>query len=351
MKRFASIITAFAVAATVAFMPSGDAAAQSSAALSITPKKNYTIEAGKSVRDTLTIRNLDRERTLDLTLNVVDFTFKDDGGTPELMLAEDAPQTTWSLKPFIKVPKTVKIKPMGSETLDMSVAIPAKQGAGSYYSAIVYSSGTPEGGNVGLSASGVTLVFANVPGTVKENLTLEKFGLYRPEADGKQAKYLRLAINNPQRVAYTLANEGNVAESPVGSITLRHMFGQEVNVTDINPQGSLALIGQTRTFVACLATKDANLELNGEERSNAKVCDDQVLWPGIYTATIDAYYGQNGNNTKEITGTTWFIYAPWWSLVILLLVIVGVILLSFKITRASKSKRRTNRSRKSALRR
>src|SRR5690606_22781153 len=147
----------------------GPVLAQSSASLSIAPKKNYTVEPGKTVNDTLVIRNLDTENTLDLSLRAVDFTFIDDSGAPKLMLAEDAPQTTWSLKPFLKIPKSVQIPPKSSKTLDMSISIPAKHGAGSYYSAIVYSTGAPDGGNVGLSASGVTLVFTSVPGTVNED--------------------------------------------------------------------------------------------------------------------------------------------------------------------------------------
>ena len=81
-------------------VPALPAAAQGSASLSIVPKKNYTIEPGKSVSDKLTIRNLDSQAPLILSLRLVDFSFNDDTGTPKLMLAEDAPQTTWSLKPF-----------------------------------------------------------------------------------------------------------------------------------------------------------------------------------------------------------------------------------------------------------
>lgn len=67
----------------------------------------------------------------------------------------------------------------------MSVAIPAGHGAGSFYSAIIYSSGAPSGGNVGLNASGVTFAFAQVPGKVNEDLKLEKFGAYK-QAVGDQ---------------------------------------------------------------------------------------------------------------------------------------------------------------------
>lgn len=108
MKRLIStFMAAFAVlTVTASIVPVQTASAQSSAALSIVPKKNYVIESGKSVKDKLTIRNIDTETALELNLRVVDFTFDGDGGTPKLSLAEDAPQTKWSLKPYLTVPKT-----------------------------------------------------------------------------------------------------------------------------------------------------------------------------------------------------------------------------------------------------
>lgn len=71
-------------------MPAQPVSAQSSAALSIVPKIT-TIEPGKTIKDKLTIRNLDDTKPLQLTLRVVDFTFTGDGGTPKLFLAQDAP--------------------------------------------------------------------------------------------------------------------------------------------------------------------------------------------------------------------------------------------------------------------
>ena len=351
MKRFASILSAFVIAMAVVLTPHSTASAQSSAALSITPRKNYTVEPGKSINDKLTVRNMDGSRTLELTMSVIDFTFKDDGGTPDLMLDEEAPQTAWSLKPFVKLhSKTLKIAPRESKTIDMTVSIPKGQGAGSYYSAIVYSSGNPEGGNVGLSASGVTLAFVDVPGTVKQDLKLEKLGAYRTEKSGKKARFLNLAIDKPQYMAYSLRNNGNVAEAPVGTITLHGMFGQELKINDINTSKSLALRGQTRTFVTCMATKDQHLELTGDERSNAQVCTEPKLWPGFYSISFDGYYGQNGNTTKEITGTSWLIYAPLWFLIILLIVIIAIALGVWRLVVLSKGKKRSVKGRKSALR-
>ena len=138
MKRFKSIAiaTLAALIAVVYAVPAPSAFAESSS-LSIAPKKNYVIEPGEKVDDTLTIRNLDANGDLTLNLTVIDFTYTDDGGTPKLLLDQDVAPTTWSLKPFLTVPETVTVAPGGSKTLDISTAIPAGHGAGSYYSAIL----------------------------------------------------------------------------------------------------------------------------------------------------------------------------------------------------------------------
>ena len=325
MKSFkGAVIAGLAVLIfAAAVLPVSSASAQSSAALSIIPKKNYVIEQGKTIKDTLTIRNLDNEKPLQLTLRVIDFSYSDDGGTPKLMLAEDAPQTTWSLKPFLTLPKTLTIPAKGTKTVDMKVSIPTSQGAGSYYSAILYSSGAPEGGNVGLSASGVTLAFVSVPGDVKEDLTLENLGAYRTPTTDDKGGYVFMAATKPLNIAYTLKNAGNVTESPVGSITLKNMFGQEITIDNINPNNSLALIGQSRTFTSCikLASQDVDFD-GGTTKSNA--CAEPDLWPGLYTVSLDMFYGQNGNNTKEINSTVNFWYLPWWFVVVFILVLLAL---------------------------
>lgn len=324
MKRLKrSIVAAIAVFVAVFYAVPAPTALAESSALSIAPKKNYVIEPGKSVNDTLVIRNLDNASDLELSLRVVDFSYTDNTGTPKLFLDQNAPQTTWSLKPFVSVPRTVTVKPGTSESVKIDVAIPSNQGAGSFYSAILYSTGAPDGGNVGLSASGVTLVFVTVPGEVDEKLTLTKLGAYQDAGVGKEAKYLFITADMPQKIAYTLKNDGNVTESPVGSITLRGMFGNEIVIEDVNPTGSLALIGQERTFTTCIKLKSEQVELNGNE-SSAVGCADPGLWPGLYTVDLDIYYGQNGNLTQQILGNATFWYLPWWFVITALVVLLVV---------------------------
>ncbi len=323
MKRFKSIVIAacavlIAVVATLPALPA--AAASDSSSLSIVPKKTYLIEPGKSVKDTLIIHNLDSNSSLQLTLKVIDFTYLGDGGTPKLILDPNAPQTTWSLKPYLTLPETVTIPAGGTSTVNMSVAIPANVGAGSYYSAILYSTGAPSGGNVGLSASGVTLVFATVPGQVNEKLTLEKFGGYKISTTSAISNYYSFTGDMPYNIGYTLKNDGNVAESPVGTITLRYMFGQKTTIDNVNTVNSLALIGQTRTFTACIKTQAKQVDLNGAQ-TQANSCINPGLWPGLYTTSLDLFYGQNGNLTQEVVGNGWFWYLPVWFIVVFFVVL------------------------------
>lgn len=329
MKRFKSIVlAALALLVLTAYVPAQPASAQS-ASLSIAPKKNYVIEPGDSVSDKLTIRNLDANNALTLNLSVIDFTYTDNGGTPKLILDKNVDPTTWSLKPYMTIPDSVTVDPGQSKSVDLSVDIPSKLGAGSYYSAIIYSTGAPDGGNVGLAASGVTLAFVTVPGTVKEDLTLKKFGAYDKTAKGDLKGYKFLMTTEPSVIGYTLENKGNVVEAPVGTIKLKSMFGQEYTINEVNPSRSLALIGQTRTFNACIKLQSQDVNFKGTD-AEAETCASAGLWPGLYTATAQLYYGQNGNYTREINGAATFWYLPLWFIVIFLILLL---ILAFYIWR------------------
>lgn len=330
-------MTACAVIVGIALVPLQSASAISSSALSITPKKSYTIEPGKSAKDTLIIRNLDEQENLTLNLRVVDFTYNNEGGTPKLMLAEDAPQTTWSAKPYITIPKTVTVEPKNSTTVEMGVNIPANQGAGSYYSAIVYSAGTPEEGNVGVSASGVTLAFVNIPGDVKEELKLQRFGAYMEAKSNREAGYTYFTTEKPEQLAYTLKNNGNVTEAPVGGITVKPLFGGEQAIGNVNPNESLALIGQTRTYTTCFKLKSAEVDFNGT-KTEANDCVDSGLWPGFYKLDLNLYYGQNGNRTQDIQSSSWFIYFPVWAIIVLILALLVIGYLGYRVYNSARSK-------------
>lgn len=350
MKRFKSIVlttvAAVFVVASIVVAPSASAETNGgtgSSSLSIAPKKSYVIDPGGTTSDTILIRNIDTRNDLMLNLSVIDFTYQDDSGSPKLMLNTNAEPTTWSLRPYMTTPETITVKANGSVSVPVKVSIPKKLGAGSYYSAIMYSTGAPSGGNVGLSASGVTLVFVTVPGQVKEGLTLKKFGAY----DKAAKKYRRFTAVEPGVIGYTLENSGNVAEAPVGTIKLRDMWGHEYTINEVNPTKSLALIGQARTFQACVKLDSEN-QKSEATKTDGSTCVSPGMWPGFYTASIDLYYGQNGNNTKEVTGNTFFFYLPLWFIVLTIIVLLLIALGIWRLVVAMKRKTRTSRNHRSS---
>lgn len=335
MKRFKStVLAALAVLITVALIPTQAVEAQS-AALSIPPKKNYIIDPGDSIDDTLLVKNVDTTKPLQLFLRVIDFSYTDEGGTPKLMLDVNAPQTTWSAKPFLNVPESVEVPAGGSQSIPIKANIPSNQGAGSFYSAIIYSTSAPDGGNVGLAASGVTLAFISIPGKVNEDLQLKKLGAYDLSANESSDGYRFITGDDPKAIGYTLQNNGNVTASPIGSITLKDLFGRETVINDINPNGSLALIGQSRTFTACIKIKEVDVTVGGATAAG-KECDNSGLWPGLYAVTADIFYGQNGNNTNEIVKTAYFWYLPLWFIIIVVLILLVIAYFVFKIVRKVK---------------
>lgn len=327
MKRFAGylgvalILLGVAISALPPVAHAEDAGVGQSSGLSITPRKSYTIRPGQTITDKLSIGNLDQDNRLTVTLRMIDFTYYDQSGTPKLSIAADAPQTPWSLKPFTTLPQAVDVPPGGKVSVDYTIKIPENLGAGSYYSAIMYQAGGSNGGNVALNASGVTLVFVSVPGIVNEKLTLQKFGAYASEDNGVTGKYIFIAtMSTPKMMAFTLKNEGNVFEAPAGNIIIKNMFGKQVADINVNPNSSLALIGQTRLFASCIRTVQQEVAFLGGTSKNT-TCVDPKLWPGRYTAELNVLYGQNGNQTREITATATFWILPWWFLVIVAVVL------------------------------
>lgn len=312
-----SLYVLFAAVIGLAYaLPGASAHAQTSSALSVNPTKKYVINPGETKKDKLQIRNADESVPLELTMRVIDFTYSDDSGTAKFFLDKNAPQTTWSLRPYIDAPKKITILPGKTELVDIAVTMPKNIGAGSYYSAILYQSGDPEaGGNVGLSASMTTLMFVSVPGKVKEDLTIKKFGAYFPKNETRKGEYRFIMFEQPNVIGYTLENKGNVVEGPVGSIELKDMWGHTIPINNINPTGSLALIGQTRTFTTCIKLQKDDVNFNGN-KAEANRCVEPGLWPGMYRANIDIFYGQNGNNTQEVSSSVVFWYLPWWFLLI-----------------------------------
>jgi hypothetical protein len=229
---------------SVALLPAFHALAQSNG-LGITPKQQFTMKAGEQASNVLYLSNLSKTQTLRVKLTVVDFTAKDETGTPKLLQASDQPQTPWSLKPYLTIPDIVSVPPEGNKQIPFTLKLPASIGAGTYYSAVEYTATAGENQQqVNVAASTATLLFINVPGDVSELLTMKSFGMF------DNNKFKSFFQKQPQSFAYRITNSGNVAEQPAGSMIIKNMFGHIVaKVSNANPKGQATRqIGATSHF-------------------------------------------------------------------------------------------------------
>jgi hypothetical protein len=326
MKRKVLQLFALAVAATSLFsVPIVSAASNG---LGISPRKDFNIAAGSSVSDKLFISNLNNKQPLNVSLRVVDFKAQNETGTPALDLSENAPQTVWSIKPFIKLPDTVTIAAGKSTYVPFTISIPKGQGAGSYYSAIQYvAENSPTQKKVNVAASSATLVFVNVPGKATESLSLLQFGGFKASPDQQTGSFSNFFFTGqPEEVAYRVQNNGNVAEMPVGSLLVKNAFGKQVVlINNVNPKQELALRGQIRRFQICLKPETQTSTSSDGQKQTNNVCGNPKLLPGRYTALLDVFYGLSGNQ-QEIRATATIWYLPWWFLVGLLVVVAVVVL-------------------------
>lgn len=329
MKKFFRTIAVFGILTGFIVSSLGQVSGQSNA-LAIQPRKDYNLRAGESVNDTLTVTNRNSSEPLNLELKIIDFQAQDESGTPQLMRTSTE-RTAWSLKNYIEMPQQVTISPGETVRIPITVTMPADVGAGSYYSAVEYAASNPQSDDrVNIAASGVSLVFVKVPGQAKQQLSFLQFGTFVPAEGGNGGSFKGLFFGErPKVMAYRLRNDGNIAEQPSASIVVKNFSGEVLyTIQDANPKNQLALRGQTRRFDACINPENVLQTTETGNDINSIICGDTNFSPGRYTAELSILYGENGNETREITAKATFWYLPWWfvGLIVLgLAVIAGVV--------------------------
>jgi hypothetical protein len=288
-----------------------------STGLAIMPRKDYTIQRGGVVKDSVRVANLSKTDKLQLHLELVDFKARGNTGIPQFSEDANATREAWSARPFIVLPGTITLEPGQSKNIDYQISIPANQGAGSYYSALRYRSQMSDKKDVRVATSGATLLFINVPGSVKEQMTLHQLGAFVPATEGVDGEFKLFFFGNPpKQIAYTLQNNGNIVESPQGSIVIRNAFGKQTYVIkDANPKDSLALIEQTRRFEVCIKTVEKTVKTPAGEVKEP-TCDTPRLSPGRYTIELDVLYGQPNQRSYEVMAMNSFWYLPAWFIAI-----------------------------------
>lgn len=344
MKRSLMTLMSFIAIAIAIATPLQASAASNS--LGVNPRRDYVIKPGEKVSDTLYVTNLSKTEDLVINIRAVDFGPKNKTGSPNLLLKQTEP-TRWSLKPYLTVAKDVTIPAGKSADVPFTVSIPANVGAGSYYSAIQYSTGRAGSEtNLSLTSSSATLMFVRVPGEAKSSLVLDRFGVFTPDSEKVGGVYGSFfSATAPKYLAVELTNKGNVAEQPSGSIIVKDIFGKEVKTYEkVNPNNNVVLIEQTRRLDVCLneeftERKDKETNRTIEET----ICHDSNLKPGRYTADLTMLYGDNGNSSQEVKSSATFWYLPVWFLALVALGLTAVTFAVLYVLRKLKRGGRRNR--------
>lgn len=345
MRRF-GVLLASIFFAGLTILPTQPAFAASNT-IGVNPRRTYSINPGEKVNDFIVVTNNDTKNDLTASVTVLDFSAKDNSGTPALNLKENKP-TPWSLSPYLSIPSTVKVGPGQSVNLNYTIDIPKNVGAGSYYSAIQFKAGGNTGGNVSLAGSAVSLFFVNVSGKATSTMQLLNFGAFQQSENPLEGVYNTFySATPPMYVAYDLKNNGNVAEQPTGSILINDMIGKQYKLfSNANPDNNLVLIGQTRRIKVCINPTQVSTKSGTSSNATVTQCNSPDLKPGRYTAKLDLIYGLKGGSQQELRGTASFWYLPVWFIILVLVVLLVLIGMVWLIVHAIRNRRGTYSTRR-----
>ncbi|MDQ5972558.1 MAG: hypothetical protein QG553_717 [Patescibacteria group bacterium] len=255
-------------------------------------------EKGGSYNLKLTITNV-TTNVLDITSSTNDFTASDETGNPKILTGAEDNDNSYSLKSWVSGIPELTLQPKQSRTLTFAVNVPADAESGGHYGVIQFI-GTPpptQSQTVSLNASVGVLLLARVAGTITEKVVVkDMFGEYN-------GKRLGITATGPVNIVTRVSNTGNVHVKPIGTLTVKNMFGQTVGSYDFGGTNKNVLPGTTRRY--------------------EQTFDKRWMF-GRYTAKVEAAYGTTGG---VLMGETSFWVIPFKFIFLLFVSLVGLVLL------------------------
>lgn len=198
---------------------------------------------------------------------------------------------------WFALPASVTLKPGEQKTIPFTVAVPKNAAPGGHFAVMWWGTAPPTAAN-GQQVSVVTragiLIYMTVAGDIHEGMTVTNFS-----ANGGGW----LFFGYPISFSSSLFNDGNVYETPTGTVTVYNMLGMVSAQLPANPNGSSILPQSTKDFPAIW-------------QSNP--------WAfGLYHAVMTVTYGQN---SQTITASKWFFVLPLWTTLGVIIVLILIFL-------------------------
>ena len=268
------------------------------------PVLNLSGDPGETVRSEIILRDVS-DSPLIVTNQINDFVADGEDGTPRILL-DTTEESPFSMRSWFDPISELTLQPRTLTRLPVVVNIPANASPGGYFSVVRFTGTAPDvsGNGVGLSASIGALVFVNVNGDAKEEVSVEEF--YTSIGDKRTNLFQAAPVDFNVR----LNNTGNTYEQPTGQILVTDMFGNTVATVNVNLPPRNVLPSSIRKFEAPL---------------DSSVIGNKILF-GLYTADLTVTYG---SNDQQVTQRVTFWVIPY----TLIAIIVGVLIIGFFVFR------------------
>lgn len=199
-------------------------------------------EKGRGYTLKVTVTNITAGK-MQLKTSVNDFTSDGETGNPKI-ITDDSADPAYSLKSWVSLPTSFSLNSKESKTVSVRVAIPSGAGPGGHYGVIRFN-GTAPGqaeSQVSLQASVGVLLLTRVNGDITESLAVESMDIQ------KNGKNQGIVATGPVTVATRIKNDGNVHLKPIGTLTIKNMFGKVVGSYPFGSETKNVLPYSTRVF-------------------------------------------------------------------------------------------------------
>lgn len=308
IKNLKSILICILVIGFLVF-PKTKVFGQVSTGLSaIPPRLEVEVKPDGVTTQYIKVRNESSEvKTIKVSLR--DFVVNDNKGTPNFLDETTTDNNRWAASSWIQVsPTSLTVKPGETKILTLTVLPPTNALPGGHYAAVVYSpdslaSFNTTGASVQTNVG--TLVYVTIPGDINQKASVQSFSAPKFSEFG------------PIDFKATVKNSSDIHIQPKGAITVKNLFGREVDKLQL-----------TETNIFPYTTRDFTNTLNKK-------------WLfGRYRANFEAYYGTAGG---LIAATLFFWVIPW-RLIILIIAAAAIITALILISKNKPKKSKTGSS-------
>jgi len=274
---------------------------------------------GDVVNQSIKVRN-EGAAAVTYYLSAERFVAGGEAGQPSFT-GEDVDLATWIKFPF----QSITVPAGATVEVPFSIIVPNYAGPGGHYAAIFLSTAPPEaaktGSQVSIASRIGTLVLVKIAGEIKESAQVAEF-----------STTMKTFSSLPADFNIRLKNDGNVHLKPMGTITVKNMWGSVAGKVAVNENGGNVLPDQIRKFEAAWVK---NPNAVGATTFWGKYRQEKENYAfGSYSAELTLAYG---TAAKTLTASTSFMVIPWNVIVVnLAIIVIIVVILYFGIKRYNK---------------